>query len=222
MSDSRADREVASKLLDQAQCVFWDFDGVIKDSVAVKTEAYRLVMAPYGTKLQERVVAHHQAQGGMSRFEKIPLYLEWAGVEANGRLIQDYCDRFASLVIDEVVGSRWAGGVYDFLMANRRKQQFVLVTATPDDEIRVILDRLKIADCFVCISGAPTTKADAMWVFLQKQKIPVGHAIMIGDTQNDLNAAKEVGCIFLQCDLTGAGVGLSGYDGPIIEGFEGL
>ena len=222
MSSNPVDLEEASKMLDQAQCVFWDFDGVIKDSVAVKTEAYRLVMAPYGVSVQERVVAHHLAQGGMSRFEKIPLYLEWAGVEASSRHIQDHCDRFASLVIDEVVGSRWAEGVYDFLIANRRKQQFVLVTATPDDEIRVILDRLKIADSFACIFGAPTAKADAMRVFLQEQKIPVGHAVMIGDTHNDLKAASEVGCTFLQCDLTRTGVGLSGYEGPIIEGFKGL
>ena len=35
--------------------IFWDFDGVIKESVGVKTEAYVKLFAPFGAPIAARV-----------------------------------------------------------------------------------------------------------------------------------------------------------------------
>ena len=42
---------------------FWDFDGVIKDSVDVKTQAYFQLFEPFGLDVAERVRQHHEAMG---------------------------------------------------------------------------------------------------------------------------------------------------------------
>ena len=60
-----------------ASIVFWDFDGVIKDSVEVKAAAFERLFLPYGAEIARRVRQHHEAHGGMSRFDKVPLYLAW-------------------------------------------------------------------------------------------------------------------------------------------------
>ena len=35
-------------ILDKYEMVFWDFDGVIKESVSVKTDAFEELFKPYG------------------------------------------------------------------------------------------------------------------------------------------------------------------------------
>ena len=68
---------------DKYDLIFWDFDGVIKESVSVKTDAYLELFRPYGSDVCKQVKNHHLANGGMSRFDKIPLYLKWADLEQN-------------------------------------------------------------------------------------------------------------------------------------------
>ena len=53
------------------QAVFFDFDGVIADSNAVKARAFAALFAPFGPTVQEAVVRYHLDNGGMPRLEKI-------------------------------------------------------------------------------------------------------------------------------------------------------
>ena len=62
-------------ILDKYEMVFWDFDGVIKESVSVKTDAFEELFKPYGDIVRNKVKNHHIENAGMSRFNKIPLYL---------------------------------------------------------------------------------------------------------------------------------------------------
>ena len=71
-------RKPLEQLVKQAQVIFWDFDGVIKDSVQVKSLAFQKIFSEYGFDVVNRVRRHHERNGGMSRFEKFPLYLSWA------------------------------------------------------------------------------------------------------------------------------------------------
>ena len=56
------------------KAIFWDFDGVIAESVNVKTEAFYNLYLPYGIEIAEKVRRHHLDNGGMSRFEKFRYY----------------------------------------------------------------------------------------------------------------------------------------------------
>ena len=55
-------------VFNDAKIVFWDFDGVIKDSVDVKTQAFIDLFDAYGSNVVQAVVAHHIKNGGISRF----------------------------------------------------------------------------------------------------------------------------------------------------------
>ena len=59
-------------ILDKYEMVFWDFDGVIKESVSVKTDAFEELFKPYGDIVRKKVKNHHIENAGMSRFNKIP------------------------------------------------------------------------------------------------------------------------------------------------------
>ena len=54
--------------------IILDFDGVILESVSVKTEAFRTLFS-FAPEYVEEIVQFHKDNGGMSRFDQIPVYL---------------------------------------------------------------------------------------------------------------------------------------------------
>ena len=105
-----------------AKLIFWDFDGVIKDSNEAKTNAFITLFELYGEALVALVKNHHEANGGMSRIEKIPLYMKWAGEKITQSRIQDFQDQFSKLVFQAVINSPWVPGAQHFLQSNLYQQ----------------------------------------------------------------------------------------------------
>ncbi len=180
-----------------ATLIFWDFDGVIKDSVGVKTLAYENLFLPFGRAVATRVRQHHESHGGVSRFDKIPLYLTWAGEVASPEQVEAFCAEFSTAVLRAVVDSPWVPGVQEYLQVHCHQQYFVLVTATPQEEIEQILSELGLAHCFREVYGAPTKKAHAIKSVLSRLGYATKYALMIGDAETDLQAAQENSVPFL-------------------------
>jgi|TARA_B100001093_G_C26825157_1_gene1013654 phosphoglycolate phosphatase-like HAD superfamily hydrolase len=178
-------------LIKEAETIFWDFDGVIKDSVSVKSDAFEELFQPFGNEVSIKVKKHHEENGGMSRFDKLPIYLEWARKNSSKKLVLEYETKFSELVMQQVVDSPWVAGVLDYLEKNANKQQFFIVTATPNGEIIKILEELKITGLFKHVIGSPTSKKIAIKQLLSKYKIKLEHALMIGDSKADYDAAIE-------------------------------
>ena len=89
------------ELIKTASVIFWDFDGVIKDSVSVKSDAFVQLFLPFGKQISKRVKDHHEENGGMSRYEKLPIYLKWAGKNLENT-IYEYEKDFSKLVLREL------------------------------------------------------------------------------------------------------------------------
>jgi len=206
-----------------AKVVFFDFDGVIKESVEVKTDAYCQLFERFGEEMARRVKAHHEANGGMSRFEKIPLYLDWCGSAQTTGLVKDYCNRFSRLVTDRVVDAPWVPGVEAYLRGGASlRQKFILVSATPDDELHEILRRLELVDCFSRIYGASTTKSDAIRESLDDFCLNGAECLMIGDALSDYSAARATQVPFLLRKHASNAAVFKDYDGPTCRDFSGI
>ena len=169
--------------------IFWDFDGVIKDSVAIKADAFEQLFLPFGKQLAKKVRLHHEEHGGMSRFDKFPLYLSWSSQEKSESLVNEYAKKFSTLVKQQVIDSQWVDGALEYLQNNHENQQFFLVTATPQQEIEEIISELKIQYYFQQVIGSPTSKNRALKILLEKYTIDPEDSIMIGDSSSDYEAA---------------------------------
>ena len=202
------------------EIIFWDFDGVIKESVEVKTNAFRELFRSYGEEVMERITIHHINNGGMSRFKKIPIYLSYAGIQSTEEIVMEYCNRFAKIVENAVVDSDWVLGVKDVLeKKSHSKQRFVLVTATPQDEIERILKRLNIINVFSDIFGAPMSKSDAINVCLNSYGVNAKETIMIGDSKADYEASQKSGTNFLLRRTPENMISMDNFRGNIIFNF---
>lgn len=171
--------------------IFIDFDGVIKESVEVKSEAFEKLFLPFGKEISKKVRNHHELNGGMSRFEKLPIYFSFAGLQVNQNLISDYSKKFSNLVITKVIDSNWVPGVKEFLKNNFEKINFFLITATPQKEIEEITKNLKIKRYFKSIIGSPTKKLNAIKDILYNYELNPNESLMIGDSENDYLAAVD-------------------------------
>lgn len=187
----------AEAILQRAAVIFWDFDGVIKDSVVAKSVAFEQLFLPYGRDLANRVRQHHEAHGGVSRYKKMPIYLSWAGETGTAAQIEEFCDRFARLVRQSVIESAWVPGVREYLHDRHVRQHFVLVTATPQAEILQILGALDIACYFREVHGFPTPKAEAIREVLLRRQCSPEQALVVGDSEADFDAATVNNVPFL-------------------------
>ena len=203
-----------------ARLVCWDFDGVIKESVQIKTEASCSLFLAHGADVAQRVREHHMAHGGMSRFQKIPLYLEWAGIEPTAVRVDEYCAAFARAVEDAVVACAWVPGAQRMLLGRPARSRYILVTATPQEEIESILGRLAVRDCFSRVFGAPTAKAKGIGAALNEYSVKPCDALMLGDSREDLRAAQECGVPFLLRRTPENTVSMTDYNGASFTDFE--
>ncbi len=177
--------------------LFWDFDGVIKESVAVKSDAFERLFAPFGAQVAARVRQHHERNGGLSRYQKLPLYLEWAGVEPTAAEVSRYDALFSAAVRQAVIDCDWVPGAREYLQAHHGRQFMAVVTATPQAEIEHIVGALGIEHFFREVHGAPLSKTEAIAASLGRSGCRCDQALLIGDSNADHEAAVATGVDFL-------------------------
>lgn len=170
--------------------IFLDFDGVIKESVEIKSEVFESLFLKFGDKIARRIRRHHEQNGGLSRYEKLPLYLRWAGQVGSEDQVVEWSDLFSSMVKQRVVDADWVPGVIDFLNQKVGRAKMFIVTATPQQEIEEIVQEIGLASYFSAVIGAPLGKSQAIKSLVSRFSISSEDAVMFGDTYSDLEAAK--------------------------------
>ena len=104
---------------------------------------------------------------------------------------------FGNIVKNKVINSPWVPGVESYLRNNPYQQTFVLVSATPQEEIEEIIDAINLTKSFTSIFGFPTSKKSAIQKVLIDQNISEKKCLMIGDAKVDYYAAMDTNVSFL-------------------------
>lgn len=181
-----------SEILFNAKVVFWDFDGVIKDSADIKVQAYVDMFADHGTEIQNKVLSRYKVEGGMSRFKLIPLfYRDIIGMSLTNEQLNTKLNLYSEMVVDRVIQSHYIPGVLDYCRYNFKRQKFLLITNTPKSEIDVILKKLRIEKYFEAVFGAPDLKEEIVRNFLNESDISAKHCVFVGDSEGDFVAARS-------------------------------
>ena len=184
-------------ILNKYSVIFWDFDGVIKDSLQIKTTAFYNLFLEFGLTLAKKVKNHHIQNSGISRYVKIPIYLRWAKQDTSNTNINYYCDKFSSIVCKGVINSDWVDGVEKLIRNKPKKQKYILVSATPQNEIEIILNKIKISKFFEKIYGSPNDKSDVIKKEIKDYKLATSNFLMIGDAKSDYDAAVQNNISFI-------------------------
>lgn len=183
---------------DQLDAIIFDFDGVLVESVDVKTNAFAALYAEYGSDIVKRVVAYHREHGGISRFQKFRYFhREFLGIELTPKAEADLGRRFSEMVEDAVVAAPWVVGAQEFIQAHKEKIPMFVASGTPDDELNRIILRKGIRRYFVSVYGSPATKAEIIRRIVTECSLRKEHVLMVGDSITDYQGATEVGVEFI-------------------------
>jgi len=180
------------------QAVFFDFDGVLVDSTTIKNEAFRDLFRQFGDEVVREVLDYHRQHGGISRVEKIR-YAFGAIMKADlsEKRLQQLADTYSSLVVDKVVEAGWIAGAKSFLERTCGRFPMFVISGTPEDELRLIISRRKMAHYFTEILGSPKKKPEHLQRLCTVHELNPRQCVFIGDAGTDYHAAVQFDMPFI-------------------------
>ena len=189
----------AIDLIKSKRILVFDFDGVLADSVEVKTKAFAEIYKTYGCDVVERVVKHHRENGGMSRYDKFKYYHNtFLEKDIDENALNNLSELFSNIVVDKVISSNEITNSETFLKQYCKKESVSVVnSATPTDEIVKIINARGIGSFFEEIYGSPSSKVENLIKIKNSFSIDYADGVFFGDAKSDFDAAQTVGMDFI-------------------------
>jgi len=179
------------------QAIFFDFDGVIKDTLFIKAHAFAGIFEPISKRIRGEIIAHHLANPGVSRYQKLPYYLRLVGLDPNSSNIEEYAKMLSTRLVDSVISSPWLPGVQQFIQLASTQFDLYVVSSTPHHEINEIVSNLFSPGQFCSVYGSPSTKTVILSQLLAENNYSLHSSIVIGDSSVDQLAASRNNLKFL-------------------------
>jgi len=178
--------------------LIFDFDGVLAESNEIRFDGFRLLFEGYPEEKVKRLLEYAIANGGMPRYDKIKYFFENIMKEAvSEEKVMLFADRYSKLVKTRVVNAQPVKGSLEFLSEYRDRFKFAIVSGSDQEELRDVCRQRGIKDYFVEILGSPENKERNIAMLLADKGWKKSMCIFIGDSINDLNAAKANGVYFI-------------------------
>jgi len=177
--------------------IIFDFDGVILESVSVKTDAFRTLFSGVPEHVDE-IVQFHMDNGGMSRFDKFRyIYENILKKDLDPATFKALSEKFSALVFERVLNVPFVPGAGEFLKKYSSIIPLYIVSATPEQELREIIQARDLTPFFRNVYGAPRKKAECISEILTKSGVTAYDIVFVGDALNDLAAARLSGVTFI-------------------------
>jgi len=178
--------------------IFFDFDGVIVESLDIKTKAFAELFESEGPDAVKKVTEYHLNNSGVSRYDKIRfIYKNMLGRPLGDDEFRALCEKFSKLVKNAVIAAPAVKGAMGFLEKYSSFYKCFLVSATPEKEIKDIIDKRGMARFFLEVYGSPAKKTDLVKKVLLSARIDPDEALYVGDALSDYEAARENGVNFV-------------------------
>jgi len=188
------------------RALFFDFDGVIVDSIATKTEAFRILFKDYPDAVIQKVLEYHKQHGGISRVDKIALaHEQYLGSPLSKADLKEWSNRYSELVVEKVIEVPWIKGAIEFLDSFLDNGVHIFViSGTPELELKHIIKKRQIEKYFLESLGSPIRKTPHIRRILDQYKLRPEECVFIGDALTDREAAQETDLHFvgIQGDIT--------------------
>ncbi len=185
-------------------CVVFDFDGTLVDSNHIKRQTFYDIIRPYDPEGASVTQVLQQFPGK----DRYGIFEEVIGILANqnslpsdsdlnilkDQFAQSYtvqCER-AIAECEEVPG---ASQVLDWLTS--QSIPLFINSRTPKNTLQNLLSARKLSHFFQGVYGAPSSKTHNLRLIQTVGDWNFQDMIFVGDSEDDQEAAREVGCQFI-------------------------
>lgn len=87
--------------------------------------------------------------------------------------------------------------VLNFIKLNHKEMDFQIASGSDEKELLYITQKLGLSNYFLSVNGSPKEKSKIVSEIISKHNYNINNCILIGDSINDYDSAKENGIIFL-------------------------
>lgn len=179
------------------KAIIFDFDGVIVESMDIKTRAFAFLFKDYPEHIDE-IIKFHTVHGGLSRFVKFEwIYKNILQKRLSQKQKIELGKSFANYVYEEVVKCPFVNGALEFLNNYYQKIRLFIVSGTPQEEIRSIVKARNLERYFIEVFGTPKKKSALNSGILKSHRLNPEEIIVIGDSVDDYEGAREAGIRFV-------------------------
>jgi len=177
--------------------IVFDLDGVLLESAAIKTDAFREMFSEFPEHL-EKIVDYHKKNGGISRYKKFDyIYSNILKRPYDKKTEKKLNKKFQELVLEKIIECPFVRGTIECLDKCYKKFRLYVVSGTPDSELKEILKKRGLMQYFIDIFGSSKEKSEWLNVIIKKEKIQSDELLFIGDSPSDYHAAAAAGANFI-------------------------
>ena len=171
--------------------IIFDFDGVILDSMSVREFGFREILSGYDREMVEALLRYHEANGGLSRYDKIAyFYREIAKETLSEQKFQALAKAFSDIMRETLTDRRYLiAQTIAFLEHHHRRYRLHIASGSDQEELRYLCEKLGISKYFLSIYGSPVYKDALVKQILSENHYSTEETILIGDSMNDYTAA---------------------------------
>ncbi len=179
------------------KAVILDFDGVILESVDIKTMAFREIFKEYPEQV-DAIVEYHLNHGGVSRYKKfIYFYNNILKQPITDEKLTELGERFSKLILEGIKRCAFVLGALEFLEEYSKKLRLYVASGTPEMELRAIVKERGLESYFKGVYGTPATKSEIIRRILDEENLKKDEVIFIGDSETDYKEALKEGVPFI-------------------------
>jgi phosphoglycolate phosphatase-like HAD superfamily hydrolase len=177
--------------------IFFDFDGVILDSMHLKLESYCFALQQY--KFPRSEIKRIQLRlAGLSRHEVISTIVsELNGTPPSIDEARQLGERFAEHDDSLISAMKPVPGTIEFLNLVSCDYFTAIITGTPQLSINKVVNIHNLGKYFNSVNGSPETKPSIIQRLLKSNDFKIEDAVFIGDGKTDQDAANESGIRFI-------------------------
>ena len=178
--------------------IIFDFDGVIIDSIDIKTDAFLELYKEYGENIQKQIYKYHIENLGIDRFKKIKYFHNnFLNITINNEELNKLATIFSLNVFKKIIKCQFIEGAREFLENNKNDYSLFISSGTPQEELENIIRLKNINEYFIDIYGSPLTKNQHVKNIKDKYNILDNETLFIGDASIDQKTAKNNNLYFI-------------------------
>lgn len=137
-------------------------------------------------------MAYHYAHNAVSRYEKFKHIMRHIlKKEYDKNLAEQWAERFSALTRERIIHCPYVEGAKEFLDFFSGKSPLYIASATPIDELKIILGERGILRYFKGIYGAPKRKPEIFQDVMKIENVLPEDILFIGDSNEDYEAAES-------------------------------
>ncbi|EIQ3300034.1 HAD family hydrolase [Campylobacter coli] len=173
--------------------IIFDFDGVILDSVELKTQAFAELFKEFPKNKVQELVKYHIQNGGISRYHKIQYFFEnILCEEISDKEILNYAKLYSQLTKEKLCNPKYIiKETFEFIKKNQTHYNMHIASGADEQDLIEICKMLDLTQYFLSIHGSPTKKEILVKNLLISNNYKNKETILIGDSVNDFQTALK-------------------------------